>query len=109
MYLSIRESMKANVEVGKELVCELGQVCHQQTEVDKVKLFVEEVDKITSLIIGLSSRLAKVRLSQQQHADEKLQVMIRDKEISNSSSKSRTRSLRHEICKIAIISRSLII
>ena len=104
----LKESTKSNEEVGKEIISELKAVCHQQ-EIDKVKLFTEEVDKITSLIIGLSSRLAKVRLSQQQHADEKLQVMIRDKEISNSSSKSRTRSLRHEICKIAIISRSLII
>ena len=61
--------MKANVEVGKELVSELGQVCHQQTEVDKVKLFVEEVDKITSLIIGLSSRLVRINLNPQPPAD----------------------------------------
>ena len=49
----------------------------QQQEIDKVKLFTEEVDKITSLIIGLSSRLVKVSASgakMNSHSDEKLQV-----------------------------------
>ena len=54
----LRESTKSNEEVGKEIAVELTGVA-QQPEIDKVKLFTEEVDKITSLIIGLSSQLAK--------------------------------------------------
>ena len=82
----LKESTKNNEEVGKEIISELKAVCHQQ-EIDKVKLFTEEVDKITSLIIGLSSRLAKVRVgSSGKHSeDNKLQVRLqasrRDKEI----------------------------
>ena len=74
----LKEGTKNNEEVGKEIMMELKAVCHQQ-EIDKVKLFTEEVDKITSLIIGLSSRLAKLRLSpatSHSLSDEKLQVKI---------------------------------
>ena len=56
----LKESTKNNEETGKEILGELKKVCQQQQEIDKVKLFTEEVDKITSLIIGLSNRLAKV-------------------------------------------------
>ena len=72
----LRETTKTNEEVGKEMMAELKAVCHQQ-ESDKVKLFTEEVDKITSLIIGLSSRLAKIKVANPSNhslQDEKLQV-----------------------------------
>ena len=35
----------------------------RQNEVDKYKLHVDEVDKITSLLLGLSSRLARSEIS----------------------------------------------
>ena len=35
----------------------------RQNEVDKYSLHVEEVDKITSLLLGLSSRLARSEIS----------------------------------------------
>ena len=71
----LRESTKSNEEVGKEIAVELTGVA-QQPEIDKVKLFTEEVDKITSLIIGLSSRLAKAIAACAKNAqpDEKSQV-----------------------------------
>ena len=71
----LKESSKSNEDVGKEILSHLRDVCQQQ-EIDKVKLFTEEVDKITSLIIGLSSRLAKVNAASAKntHPDEKLQV-----------------------------------
>ena len=71
----LRESTKSNEEVGKEIAVELTGVA-QQPEIDKVKLFTEEVDKITSLIIGLSSRLAKASAACAKNAqpDEKSQV-----------------------------------
>ena len=42
----------------------------------QVRLFTEEVDKITSLVIGLSSRLAKASLVTNNQQDEKLQVTM---------------------------------
>ena len=71
----LRESTKSNEEVGKEIITELTGVA-QQTEIDKVKLFTEEIDKITSLVIGLSSRLTKANAacSKNTQSDEKSQV-----------------------------------
>ena len=72
----LKESTKNNEEVGREILAQLKDLSQQQ-EIDKVKLFTEEVDKITSLIIGLSSRLVKVSASgakMNSHPDEKLQV-----------------------------------
>ena len=74
--LLLKESTKNNEEVGREILSQLKAMSQQQ-EIDKVKLFTEEVDKITSLIIGLSSRLVKVSASgakMNSHPDEKLQV-----------------------------------
>ena len=45
------------------------------TKCSQVRLFTEEVDKITSLVIGLSSRLAKASLLPAGQQDEKLQVI----------------------------------
>ena len=41
-----------------------------------MRLFTEEVDKITSLVIGLSSRLAKASLGTNNQQDEKLLVTM---------------------------------
>ena len=46
------------------------------TKILQVRLFTEEVDKITSLVIGLSSRLAKASLLPSGQQDEKLQVVM---------------------------------
>lgn len=54
----LKEQMRHNAEVGRELVAKLRTEA-TQPEVEKYSLHVEEVDKITSLILGLSSRLAK--------------------------------------------------
>ena len=57
-----RETVRLNDEVGKDVLGELRQVA-QQMEVDKVRVFIEEVDKITSLVIGLTSRLVRANLN----------------------------------------------
>ena len=51
-----------NLEVGKFLAKRLNTEA-RQNEVDKYSLHVEEVDKITSLLLGLSSRLARSEIS----------------------------------------------
>ena len=54
--------MKANELTGGEVVHALRQHA-DQPEMDKVKLFIDEVDKITSLVIGLSTRLIRLNNS----------------------------------------------
>ena len=54
----MKEREKRNADIGKVIMKKI-QLDGRQNEVDKYKLHVEEVDKITSLILGLSSRLAK--------------------------------------------------
>merc|ERR1712223_1261472 len=93
------ESTKNNEEGGKEIVLEVGRLA-QQTEIDKVKLFTEEVDKITSLIIGLSSRLVKVSASgakMNSHPDEKLQRMEAERRDKLEEQLDEARKLRQSI------------
>lgn len=61
--MQLKEKEKKNVEVGSFLLKRLQTEASDQ-EVDKYKLHVEEVDKITSLILGLASRLSRLDLSQ---------------------------------------------
>jgi len=94
----LRESTKSNEEVGKEIAVELTGLA-QQTEIDKVKLFTEEVDKITSLIIGLSSRLAKASALCAKNAqpDEKSQKMAIDRRDKLGEQLDEARKLRQSI------------
>lgn len=75
---SMKEKEKRNADIGKVLMKKL-QIEGRQNEVDKYKLHVEEVDKITSLILGLSSRLAKsenalINLQKNWNEDEELSL-----------------------------------
>ena len=54
-----------------------------------MRLFTEEVDKITSLVIGLSSRLAKASLVTNNQQDEKLQVTMMTMVVMMMNSKVR--------------------
>jgi len=94
----LRESTKSNEEVGKEITTELTGVA-QQPEIDKVKLFTEEVDKITSLIIGLSSRLAKANAACAKNAqpDEKSQRMALERRDKLGEQLDEARKLRQSI------------
>jgi len=94
----LRESTKSNEEVGKEITVELTGVA-QQAEIDKVKLFTEEVDKITSLIIGLSSRLAKANSACAKNAqsDEKSQKMATERRDKLGEQLDEARKLRQSI------------
>ena len=47
-----------NEEVGRAITLTVMQTA-RPAECDKYKLHVEEIDKITSLLFGLSGRLAK--------------------------------------------------
>jgi len=55
----LKEAARSNEDCGKGVMERLGKAA-AQGEMDKVKLFTEEVDKITSLLIGLCGRLNKV-------------------------------------------------
>lgn len=95
----LKESTKNNEEVGREILSQLKAMSQQQ-EIDKVKLFTEEVDKITSLIIGLSSRLVKVSASgakMNSHPDEKLQRMEAERRDKLEEQLDEARKLRQSI------------
>ena len=58
----LKDSTKRNEELGRGLHVAVMQRA-TPSECDKYKLHVEEVDKITSLLYGLSGRLAKAENS----------------------------------------------
>lgn len=93
--LLLRETTKNNEEIGKEIIGELAGRA-QQTEIDKVKLFTEEVDKITSLVIGLSSRLARAALPGGQ-TDEKQQRLAVERMEKLGEQLDEARKLRRSI------------
>ena len=55
---NFKDQTKVNEERGRNLTLKVMQTA-QSNECEKYKLHVEETDKITSLLIGLSGRLAK--------------------------------------------------
>lgn len=58
--LAIREEIRINDELGSAVSNRVEQLA-KSNEVDKFKLHVEEVEKITSLLLGLSGRLARAQ------------------------------------------------
>lgn len=56
--LEIREEIKSNEQLGHQVVDRV-KVSAKRNEFDKFKLHVEEIEKITSLLLGLSGRLAR--------------------------------------------------
>lgn len=56
--VALKEEMKQNDELGTLLMRKLEKVA-QHNEIDKFKTHVEELEKITYLMISLSGRLAR--------------------------------------------------
>ncbi|XP_059080117.1 NHS-like protein 1 isoform X2 [Tigriopus californicus] len=56
--VALKEETKLNEELGREITLQVMQLA-QPNECDKYKLHLEEIDKISSLIFGLSGRLAR--------------------------------------------------
>ena len=57
--LSLQEEMALNEQLGQEVAAIVKTSAAKPNEVLKFKLYVEEIDKITSLLLGLSGRLAR--------------------------------------------------
>jgi len=57
--LSLKEEMALNEQLGAEVGAMVKASPAKPSEVLKFKLHVEEIDKITSLLLGLSTRLAR--------------------------------------------------
>lgn len=73
--LAVHEEMGVNDELGSELTSNVERLA-RINETDKFKLHVEEVEKITNLLLGLSGRLARAEnalknLPQDHNPDEK--------------------------------------
>ena len=56
--LNLKVETKTNEELGRQITVKVMQVA-QPNECEKYKLHVEEIDKITSLLLGLAARLAR--------------------------------------------------
>jgi protein Shroom len=56
--LEIREEITSNEQLGQQVIERVRQTA-KRNEFDKFKLHVEEIEKITSLLLGLSGRLAR--------------------------------------------------
>ena len=88
--LSLKGEKKINEELGRQVTVRVMQSA-APNECEKYKLLVEETDKITSLLLGLSGRLARtenslqvaIMLSPQGETEEKVcYVMNLDIQIS---------------------------
>ena len=62
--LSLKGEKKINEELGRQVTVRVMQSA-APNECEKYKLLVEETDKITSLLLGLSGRLARTENSLQ--------------------------------------------
>lgn len=60
--LQLEDSIKENESLGHELTILVESKANPR-EVSKFKLHIEDIDKITSLLVGLSGRLARVESS----------------------------------------------
>lgn len=58
----LKSETKVNEEAGRQITVKVMQVA-QPNECEKFKLHVEEIDKITSLLLGLAGRLARAENS----------------------------------------------
>ena len=62
--VSLKSETKMNEELGRQVTVKVMQSA-APNECEKYKLLVEETDKITSLLLGLSGRLARTENSLQ--------------------------------------------
>lgn len=58
----IRQEISQNTDLGLKVTAKI-ETRAKSSEVNKFKLHAEEIDKITSLLLGLSNRLAKAENS----------------------------------------------
>lgn len=56
---SLQEDILDNNALGEEVEAQVQQVC-KPNELDKFKMFVGDLDKVVSLLLSLSGRLARV-------------------------------------------------
>ncbi|XP_028646331.1 protein Shroom2 isoform X2 [Erpetoichthys calabaricus] len=56
---SLQEDIQANNELGEEVEAKVKQVC-KANEFDKFRMFIGDLDKVVSLLLSLSGRLARV-------------------------------------------------
>ncbi|MFT7799802.1 protein Shroom2 [Arapaima gigas] len=80
---SLQEDMEANNALGEEVELTVQQVC-KPNEVDKFRMFVGDLDKVVSLLLSLSGRLARVEnalnnLEEDASAEEKRTLLEKRK------------------------------
>ena len=105
---AIKEEIDINDELGSAVSGRVEQLA-KSNEVDKFKLHVEEVEKITSLLLGLSGRLARAQnalmtLSADCNPEER--VSFHDIQNFRAVFSQRGSRVTKQFCLILAISRS---
>ncbi|XP_064118238.1 uncharacterized protein LOC135223602 isoform X2 [Macrobrachium nipponense] len=100
---AIKEEMRLNQELGSE-VTSLVEERARLAESEKYKLHVEEIDKITSLLLGLSGRLARAEnaLMLSKEADPEERRILEGKRDKLSEQLEEAKRLKENIDRRAI-------
>ncbi|XP_068248628.1 protein Shroom3-like isoform X2 [Palaemon carinicauda] len=100
---AIKEEMRLNHELGAE-VTSLVEERARLAESEKYKLHVEEIDKITSLLLGLSGRLARAEnaLMLSKEADPEERRILEGKRDKLSEQLEEAKRLKENIDRRAI-------
>jgi len=59
----LEDDIKENEQLGKEISAIVEKKCQSRQEIDKFRLYVDELDKVTILLLKLSCQLAKAENS----------------------------------------------
>lgn len=99
--VALKEETKLNEELGREITVQVMQLA-QPNECDKYKLHLEEIDKISSLIFGLSCRLARAEnalLALPTDTDDKEKEVLASKRDKLTDQLSEAKKLKDNIDK----------
>lgn len=77
---SLRDDVRDNNLLGEEVEAAVRSVC-RPNELEKFRMFVGDLDKVVSLLLSLSARLARVEnalnhLEEETSAEEKVCVCV---------------------------------
>ncbi|XP_052006707.1 protein Shroom4-like isoform X3 [Xyrauchen texanus] len=82
---SLQEDIRANAQLGEEVESLVLAIC-KPNEVDKYRMFIGDLDKVTSLLLSLSGRLLRVEsaldcVDPESRHSERLQLLEKKKQL----------------------------
>lgn len=97
--LSLKEEMALNEQLGQEVSSIVKASDAKPSEVLKFKLHVEEIDRITSLLLGLSGRLARTEnaLNSMPNTSNREKELLEDKKAKLEDQLNEAKRLKESI------------